>query len=192
MERQKIRDDIERNKRQMEKEIEEVNAYNPPCPCEPSFKAAFLAGLKWFAWTIGISGLNLFFAFQCKSNDAASHMFSVFTALAICFGTVASIIRCLAIYSTDKATMNKWVYETSDACKQEKIGTIKRKYETIVSNLEQYGNEKGSYSYWNRPPKVCLRCGSTNVMVDRWRGTYGLYRDAHIKCNDCGYQEFYL
>lgn len=174
-----MNDDIKRKidfeKQQMEREIKAVESRNPPRPDEPSFGRAFLSGLKVFGISL-IIGVVLIWI-------------PVLAALVLTFGLLASIFVIWASYSSECDALKKWETETSPYQKQAEITKIKRKYEARISNLEEYGTTKGSYSYWHHPPKVCLNCGSTNVEFESI-GRPGL-RSSHQICKDCGYWEFY-
>lgn len=176
-----MNDDIKRKidfeKQQMEREIKEVENRNPSKPDEPSFGGAVLSGLKVFGISL-IIGIVLIWI-------------PVLAALVLTFGLLASIFVIWASYSSECDALKKWENETSQYQKQADIAKIKRKYEARISNLEEYGTEKGNYSYWHHPPKVCLHCGSTNVELDTWQDSYRLHREANLICKDCGWKEFY-
>lgn len=185
-----MNDDIKRKidfeKQQMEREIKDVESRNPPRPDEPSLGRAFVSGLKVFGVAFVIAALNFLFALSSEDN---SDLFIVITSCAIVFGAVIAIIVISSLYSDECKALEKWESETSSYQKQAEITKIKRKYDARISNLEEYGTTKGSYSYWHHPPKVCLNCGSTNVEFESI-GRPGL-RSSHQICKDCGYWEFY-
>lgn len=187
-----MNDDIRRKigfeKEWMEREIKKVESRNPPMPDEPSFGRAFVSGLKVFGVAFVIAALNFLFALSSEDN---SDLFIVITSCAIVFGAVIAIIVTSSEYSDACKAFEKWKKETSLYQKKADIDKIKRKHEARISNLEEYGTEKGNYSYWHHPPKVCLHCGSTNVELDTWQDSYRLHREANLICKDCGWKEFY-